>query len=415
MGPLVSYFGIARADNTVIEQTGTTAEGIPYFVRTGGSGFMIIVEGRPGENGQPVALSTFDETLRDFPDLQIVASRMLGDGSPTVCDISRPAGGVPSLDPPDFSPSREKIAVVNDFACRFRDGQGQTLGVDQSEDACTQFASGEFGFVNVASTAQFCGTVTHSFVFPEGDTILTARLRDHAGSVGPAAQIMVRILPPPTPLPSATPLPTRKPSSLFGPEVTFLGIARADGVLIEPVDEADDGTPIYTRRSGFGFTLVVEGKPGRSGAAVSPSTYQEDLVTYPDIQIQTSRDLGNGSGAVCDITQAVPGATPVLGGGVPATDPADFSLTQRNIDAVNDFACRFRDGQDRPNGRTEGEACVLFPNGEYGYAEPTSTLQFCAFIDSVLAFSAGDTRLTVQLRDVDGFVGDPVSIILRVL
>ena len=55
--------------------------------------------------------------------------------------------------------------------------------------------------------------------------------------------------------------------------------------------------PIYSRAGGSGFSIVVEGRPGASGAPVGDSTYREDLSALPDLQIIASRDLGNGSTA----------------------------------------------------------------------------------------------------------------------
>lgn len=414
IGPQVSYFGLARADGTVLEPSDSTAQGVPIFVRNSGSGFMLIVEGRPGASGAPVALSTYNEEGGAYPDLQILASRSLGDGSTAVCDIGVPAGGVPGVTPPSFDSSPSNINSVNDLACRFRDGEGHPLGVGPA-DACTLFPSGEYEFVNASSTVQYCAVVARVFAFADGDTLLTVRLRDIQGFVGPPVQLLVRVVPPPTPLPTATATPMGTPGADLGPEITYIGVTRADGTRLVPADSTEKGDPIYLRRAGFGFSLVVEGKPGRSGAAVSPSAYQEDLVTFPDLQIEVSRELGNGSAAVCDIVNPQPGQTPTPGGGVPATDPTDFALNQTNIDTVNDLACRFRDGQGQPIARTASEACVLFPSGEYGFVNSTTTAQFCAFVDNVISFPVGDTVVTARLRDVNGNVGPARVMVIRVL
>ncbi|MCX8070916.1 MAG: hypothetical protein N3C12_00495 [Candidatus Binatia bacterium] len=414
IGPRVSYFALARADGVVLEPSGTNEEGVPIYVRPAGAGFYIVVEGAPGVSGAPVGLSTFQEDLASLPDLQIVASRALGDGSLAVCDVSPPGGGVPAVEPADFSATPEITAAINDFACRFRDGEGKPSGVGPA-DACTLFPSGDFGFVNPASTVQYCAQVSRLMSFPVGDTVLSVRLRDILGNVGPTARIVVRVQPPATAPPSPTATPTLPPVSAQGPVVTFLGITRADGTLVEPTDVTDDGTPVYTRRGGFGFGLVIEGKPGTSGKPVSPRTFQPDLVTFPDLQIWTSRDLGNGSPEVCDRAEARPGATPVAGGGVPATNPVNFELSVDNIARVNDFACRFRDGQDQPFGRYEGEQCMLLASGDYGFASQESQVQFCAMVDAAIAFPTGETLITVRLRDVDGNVGPSRSMIVRVL
>lgn len=407
-GPAVSYFGLARADGSVIPPTDVTGNGVPVFTRQNGSGFMIIVEGRPGTSGFPVALSTYQEDLSGLPDLQIVASRPLGNGSAAVCDVPLPGGGVPAVSPAAFS----DVAAVNDLACRFRDGEGLPMGVGPDE-ACTQFPSGDYEFVVNTSTTQYCAIVARVFSFPEGDTLLTVRLRDTQGFVGPTAQLIVRILPTPTPAPTSTPTATETPPAELGPQITHFGVTRADGTIIEPIDTTEDGKPIYLRRAGFGFSLVIEGKPGRNGRPAGPSAYQEDLVTFPDLQVQVSQPLGNGSAAVCDAPK--PGGTPVPVGGVPAIDPPSFELSEENIAAVNDLACRFLDGAGQPLARSRSEACVLFPSGEYNFVDAASTLQFCAFIESVTAFTVGDTVVTARLRDVDGNVGPPRLIVVRVL
>jgi hypothetical protein len=58
---------------------------------------------------------------------------------------------------------------------------------------------------------------------------------------------------------------------------------------------------------------------------------------------------------------------------------------------------------------------VLYPSGEYDFVNGASTLQFCAFVDAVMVFPIGDTRLTVRLRDVNGNVGAPMAFVVRVL
>ncbi|HVM95433.1 MAG TPA: hypothetical protein VMT89_03540, partial [Candidatus Acidoferrales bacterium] len=413
IGPVITFFGLTRADFTLLQPTDQTPEGVPIYTRIGGSGFSIIVEGKPGPSGAALGDSTYTADLSGLPDLQIIASRNLGDGSSAVCDMTPPnSGGAPGISPPDFSATDATIRAINDFACRFRDGQGNPLGVQQA-DACVLFPSGDYDFVDSTSTLEFCGQIARSMTFPDGDTLLTVRLRDTSGYVGPSASLIVRVLPVPTPPPSATPTPVPTPVSSSGPIVTYFGVTRADGTLLEPIDFTDDNIPIYQRRGGFGFTLVVEGSPGSSGSPVSPSSFQSDLVTFPDLQVQVSRPLGNGSPAVCDVPDPR-NPTPVLGGGVPGIDPPSFDLTQTNIDTVNDFACRFRDGAGNPLARSRSESCVLFPSGDYNFVDTGSTVQFCAAVDGVIAFQTGDTVVTARLRDVNGVVGLSSSIVIRV-
>ncbi|HXQ22168.1 MAG TPA: dockerin type I repeat-containing protein [Candidatus Acidoferrales bacterium] len=212
----------------------------------------------------------------------------------------------------------------------------------------------------------------------------------------------------PTSTRTSTPSPTATPtsSSPIGPLVTFFGVTRGDDTLVSSSGTTPDGVPIYPRPNGNGFSLVVESMPGLSGAAVGKSAYQPSLTSLPDLQVEVSNPLGNGSSAVCDSS----GPTP---GGVPAVDPPNFAPTQADINAVNDLACRFLDGSGAPTGRTS-DSCVLFPTGDYEFVNPMTTIQFCGVIDQVLSFPPGDTVVTARLRDVNGNAGPPAQIVIRV-
>jgi hypothetical protein len=167
---------------------------VPIYTRPLGFNFTLVIEGRPGGSRQQVGLITFasdpeDPTVR--PDLWILASRPLGDGSGAVCDDKLPdIGGVPATDPPDFSETQAISNRINDFACRFVNGTGAYLG-RLSDEACTMRPNGEFQFVSNAR-AQFCGTIGAPFKFPSGDTTVTARIRDMGGNLSPPAQIIIR-------------------------------------------------------------------------------------------------------------------------------------------------------------------------------------------------------------------------------
>jgi len=209
--------------------------------------------------------------------------------------------------------------------------------------------------------------------------------------------------------------PTASPTPGTGPVVTFLGVARADDMLIMPSGMTAEGLPIYTRSTGAGFVLVVEGKPGPSGKAVGSSSFQDDLSSFPDLQIEVSRTLGNGSAAVCDISHPLPTPGEVPAGGVPAIDPPTFEVTPTTIDTINDLACRFRDGQGLPMGLNDpSDACLLFPSGDFGFARPDTTMQFCSTVTSVVEFPAGNTVVTVRLRDIDGNTGPSAQMVVRI-
>ncbi len=484
-GPVVTYFGLTRADDTLLDPAAISPEGIPIFVRPQGFGFNVVVEAGRGVSGLEVGQQTYVPSLTSLPDLQIVASRPLGDGSEVVCDSSGPnAGGVPAVHPPQFTPTEDVIRAVNDLACRFVDGTGRPQGRG-SGDACTRVPpEQDFGFVAGSATAvQFCAPVTRAMEFPPGDTLLTVRVLDRAspdappgsGTPGPVARIIVRVgsaqpvsaTPTSTPTPTLTRTPTRTATPTFrdlsptatrtpsrtaspstspdlplptpsptrtatrtatgtatrtrtrtatatrtasptatvslGPVVTFFGLARADGLLVPAEGNAEDGTPIFRRPLGAGFTLVLEAKPGASGRPVGLFTFRSDLSDLPDLQIVASRPLGDGSEEVCD-------ARPPAAGGVPATDPPRFD----QIGVVNDLACRFRDGVDQPQGRTAVDACVQFENGSFGFVAADSTVQFCALVDRAWAFPDGDTLLTARVRDASGNVGATARILVRV-
>lgn len=218
----------------------------------------------------------------------------------------------------------------------------------------------------------------------------------------------------PTPVPMvATPA-----TPATGPEITFIGITRADDVLVQPIETSPDGVPIFARVAGAtgggsGFRLVVEAKKGTSGAAVALSTLSENVTQLPDLQVQANRALGDGSAAVCDTAQRTPGPTP---GGVPAISPPSFETTTRITNAINDLACRFRDGQGETMGVDfPGDSCVkIEPTEDYDFVDGDSEVQFCGFVSAILSFPRGDTLLTVRVRDVAGNVGAPARMIIRV-
>jgi hypothetical protein len=87
----------------VVTTIGPEDHGYLTFLRPP-SGFLIYVEAKRGISGRAVGTVTFNSDPNDrnvLPDLQIVASRPLGNGSTDVCDISRAAhrrraGGEPT-------------------------------------------------------------------------------------------------------------------------------------------------------------------------------------------------------------------------------------------------------------------------------------------------------------------------------
>jgi hypothetical protein len=197
------------------------------------------------------------------------------------------------------------------------------------------------------------------------------------------------------------------PASTAGPQIVFLGLTRADDVLLEPQGTSPSGIPIYERPFGSGFSIVVEARPGTSGRPVGQSTF--NVFGCPDLQIQVTNPLGNGSFAVCDVLLPEPG-------GVPATNPPRFGDDQEICDRFNDLGCRFVDGAGETRARTctDRDACVRTESGDFGCASPVATAQFCGFVAATNSFPIGDTLVTVRVRDAQGNPGPPAQIIIRV-
>jgi hypothetical protein len=187
---VVTAFELADSSGTFNLAVGTDESGRLIFQRQAAAGFIVFVEGRPGATRLPVGSVTYTAKPNDpraQPDLQLVSSHPLGDGSTAVCDNSLPGlGGIPATEPADFSPQQATTDALNDFGCRFR-------VFDEADLACTQDSGGNFLFRSSSSTIQFCTLVSNALTFPPGDTVLTARLRDTSGNAGPTFQMVVRI------------------------------------------------------------------------------------------------------------------------------------------------------------------------------------------------------------------------------
>ncbi len=191
IGPIVTALGVADASGTFNSSIDTDSEGRPVFVRTSSAGFTLYVEARPGVSGLPVATqllnSRSDDPTRQ-PDLQILSSRDLGNGSPAVCDKSLPSvGGVPQVSPAEFAEQQSVSDALNDLACRFKT-------YAEADFACTQDNAGNLLFASAASTIQFCMLVDENVSFPGGETVLTVRVKDTAGNAGATRQLVVRIV-----------------------------------------------------------------------------------------------------------------------------------------------------------------------------------------------------------------------------
>jgi hypothetical protein len=132
----------------------------------------------------------------------------MGNGNNPVCGPDgsyNVNGGIPGINPPDFTPTSDIVNTLQSFAIWFT---YQSPGY-----ACTYApGGGSYAYVNSSATAQFCDRMSAPQAFPPGDSLLTAQLMDMGGNVGPTAQIIVRVFTW-TPTPSKTPTqPTATPT-----------------------------------------------------------------------------------------------------------------------------------------------------------------------------------------------------------
>jgi hypothetical protein len=188
IGPIVTFFGAVRADGTSVQPKSVDEKGIPTYASAAGSGFMLVVEAKPGASRLEPARRVSAYVPGDpksRPDLEIEADRDMGDGSPAVCDRTRPnIGGIPGIKPPSFAETQRVSDAINDLACRF-----ETF--IESEASCTQTKSGDYSFIAKDSTTQFCMIVARAWAFPPGVTLLSVRVRDTEGNPGPVKQMRI--------------------------------------------------------------------------------------------------------------------------------------------------------------------------------------------------------------------------------
>ena len=191
IGPVVTFFGAARADGTKAEPTSVDRAGVPVYNTAAGSGFIVVVEAKAGESGAEVARRVSAYVPNDphtRPDLEIESNHDMGNGSPEVCDRQRPnIGGIPGINPPSFDETQKISDAINDLGCRF-----ETF--IESDSSCTMNANGDYAFMNKETTTQFCMLVAHAYAFPQGETLVSVRLRDVDGNPGPVKQMRIRRL-----------------------------------------------------------------------------------------------------------------------------------------------------------------------------------------------------------------------------
>ncbi len=204
---MISYIGAIKQDGCAFccefacQLTPTPTphiddQGRQVFLQSAGQ-FLFVVEGRRGASNRDPGTNIlpFGD---DQGDLQILLSRPIGDihdpggfGSPAVCDKGPPPtpfGGVPGIDPPVFDTSPAVTAALQDMQCRF--SIQETTAV-----ACTKNRFGDFSYLGSGTRRQFCYQVPMSAAFQPGDTVVSVRLRDVTGNLGPSREIIIRVLP----------------------------------------------------------------------------------------------------------------------------------------------------------------------------------------------------------------------------
>jgi hypothetical protein len=243
IGATITEFGMANAESEIQSPIGLDSNGRPIFKSQRGAGLVMVVEARAGAGsprGSRPGQTTLSQSGGMFApgDLQVIMSRDLGNGDPTVCDIRLPdIGGVAATVPFAFQDTQQADDIIADMGCRFDDGTGAPSGRPDSTDACTRTNQGDFSFVDRASAIQYCAQIDTAWAFPPGDTIVAARVRDTAHNFGASREIVVRVgdatstptptatFPPPsltatrtsTPTPHRTPTPpiTERPTATF--------------------------------------------------------------------------------------------------------------------------------------------------------------------------------------------------------
>ncbi len=154
---------------------------------------LLVVEGAPGLSGLQPGAALIPQPPSNRSDLHIQNTIAMGDGSPAVCDTgpaSAGGGGIPGINPPNFDPFNQTVSdTLNDFACRFE--------VHAPTNACTQVdATGDSRTISPLAAVQFCNILASTELLRPGQNIISAKLRDTAGNLGPTAQIVVRVATP---------------------------------------------------------------------------------------------------------------------------------------------------------------------------------------------------------------------------
>ncbi|HVN83995.1 MAG TPA: ELWxxDGT repeat protein [Candidatus Binatia bacterium] len=269
-GPVITSFVVASADDIPLNPAGFDDGGRPVFVRQFGRGFSLVIEAHPGSDRAAVGNSAYDpDGLDGLPDLQVLLSHPIGNGSPAVCDATFPLlGGVPAASPFAYFNTTTTVNAINDFGCRVSDGVGNHLGRGSALDACTVSDQGfGFGFVDSTTTMQFCASIQTAWAFPPGDTVVMARVRNRNGVVGAARQIVVRIL-------NGTPGPAHLVADIapglnrFDDPATPQHLVAAGSALYFTADDGTHGVELWRSDGTAAETRIVKDiRPGSDSSA----------------------------------------------------------------------------------------------------------------------------------------------------
>jgi hypothetical protein len=171
---------------------------------------------------------------------------------------------------------------------------------------------------------------------------------------------------------------------------------------------------VWEAQGGERGMVVIEARRGNNnrnpGTFFPVSGYAPDPPPdAPSLQLQADRPLGVppkvGSLDVCDTGLPPPTG---IGGGIPAINPPSFDPTQYNINAWNDYACRFTTAQ------ASTDACSRNANGVFAFLGQGTRVQYCYHTDLIASFPIGDTTLTVRVLDTSGVPGPTARIKVRV-
>lgn len=486
MGPIVTHLGLAGADGTPLDSLGMI-DGVPAFFGGSGWGFKLVVEGGQGDSGMEPGTVTFLPGPGRRPDLQIESSAPLGD-DPDPAPCVGGVRAINPLDFGPSQTVSDTLndwgcdfgsAVAPSAACTKDESDDYAfLGEGTQVQFCLQvlkslaFPLDKAGVRDTVVSVQLRDTggnigplrqiVVRVAEGPPPATFTPTPTRTPTATVTPTPTATSTVTPTRTPTwtptvtPTATrtPTPTRTgtptvtasptrtatptatptvtqtptvtstPTPLVGPTVTYFGLVRSDDTLIPPNATPGPNPPVYSVLFGSGFRVVVEGRPGVSGASVDPAqlySYKSNRndpieLQIPDLQIEASNLLGSQNTGVCTGTSTSPD-------GVPGIAVPNFEPTQEIVNLLNDFGCRFKNGAGGYTGRSVADACVQYtdldgnPTGEYGYADPNnSRTEFCSEpITANERFPVGNTVLTARLRDTSGNAGTAAQIVVHVI